>query len=77
VQLVVAQLKQGRKHFMKQPAETLNAKSLLDKLRLDCRDEREVRNRSRLSRATIWRIDQGEEDFDALTLGKLVKALSE
>jgi hypothetical protein len=62
---------------MEQSANIPNAQTLLGILRKQCKNEREVRNKSRLSRTTIWRIDDNQVGFDPETLGKLVKAIND
>jgi hypothetical protein len=62
---------------MEQSVNSPNAQSLLAILRSRCKNERDVRNKSRLSRTTIWRIDDNQVGFDPETLGKLVKAIND
>lgn len=73
----VAYQEHQRNSFMEQNTTIINPQGLLKILRDKCKTEREVRNKSRLSRTTIHRIDKGETEFDPATLGKLVKAINE
>jgi transcriptional regulator with XRE-family HTH domain len=73
---LLAQAISLRNNFLKQVYMVLKPRELIKIARDRWKTDRQIGNKTGLSRTTIWRMEQDRFSFDPKTIGKLVKALN-